>query len=214
MAGWRQGAPDGPAVPGRCHRRLALMYTTVTTPFSLLQRLRQPAPQDAWKRFVDLYTPLLCYWARRLGLKDQDAADLVQEVFAVLVVKLPEFTYDPSKSFRSWLRTVTHNKWREKHRRASLSVGAFADGQDEPAVPDPAEAFWEGEYQQHLTTRALELMQADFKPATWKACWEVVANDRPAAEVAAELGLTVGAVHAARFRVLARLRQELQGLVD
>jgi RNA polymerase sigma-70 factor (ECF subfamily) len=185
------------------------MYTTSV---SLLQQLRQPGRETAWERFVALYTPLLFSWARRLGLQDQEAADLVQEVFTVLVVKLPQFTYEPSKSFRAWLRTVTSHKWQERHRRAALPLQPGpADG---PTVPDPLETFWETEYRQHLTTRALELMQADFKPATWKACWEVVANERPAAEVAAELGLTVGAVHAARFRVLARLRQELQGLTD
>jgi RNA polymerase sigma-70 factor (ECF subfamily) len=188
------------------------MYTTSV---SLLQRLRQPAPHKDWARFVALYTSLLFSWARRLGLQDQDAADLVQEVFAVLVVKLPEFAYDAGKSFRAWLRTVTVNKWREMHRRAAQPVaGRLPDDMDDPAVPDPAQTFWDTEYQQQLTARALQLMQSDFKPVTWKACWEVVANERPAAEVAAELGLTVGAVHAARFRVLTRLRQELQGLTD
>jgi len=32
--------------------------------------------------------------------------------------------------------------------------------------------------------------------------------------VAAELGLTVGAVYAAKFRVLERLRSELRGLLE
>jgi RNA polymerase sigma-70 factor (ECF subfamily) len=67
------------------------MHTTSAT---LLERLRQPADQEAWARFVRLYTPLPYYWARRVGLQEQDAADLVQEVFAVLFQKLPEFTYD------------------------------------------------------------------------------------------------------------------------
>ena len=57
-------------------------------------------------------------------------------------------------------------------------------------------------------------MRADFDDTTWKACWETVVAERPAAEVAAELGLTVGAVYAARFRVLKRLRRNLQGLLD
>jgi RNA polymerase sigma-70 factor (ECF subfamily) len=57
-------------------------------------------------------------------------------------------------------------------------------------------------------------MQADFQPTTWKACWEHVVAGRPAAEVAAELGITVNAVHLARARVLRRLRQELEGLIE
>src|SRR5947209_16257345 len=76
-----------------------------TTPVSLLQRLRKPGEEQAWQRFTELYTPLLYYWTRHLGLQAQDAADLVQEVFTVLVEKLPEFAYDRNKSFRNWLRT-------------------------------------------------------------------------------------------------------------
>src|SRR5205823_5013820 len=84
-----------------------------TTPASLLERLQRADEQTAWVRFVELYTPVLFAWARRLGLQAQDAADLVQEVFTVLVRKLPEFRYDRQKSFRGWLRTITLNKWRD-----------------------------------------------------------------------------------------------------
>ncbi len=82
------------------------------------------------------------------------------------------------------------------------------------AVADDLEAAWEAEYQQHLVGQALRLMRADFEETTWKACWQMVAVGRPAAAVAAELGLTVGAVYAAKFRVLQRLRRDLQGLLD
>jgi DNA-directed RNA polymerase specialized sigma24 family protein len=86
------------------------------TSASLLDRLRRPGEDAAWARFVDLYTPLLYHWARRTGLAQAQAADLVQDVLVVLVRKLPEFTYDRTRSFRSWLRTVTLNKWREDLR--------------------------------------------------------------------------------------------------
>ena len=62
--------------------------------------------------------------------------------------------------------------------------------------------------------RALELMQADFQPTTWKACWEYAVQGRPAEEVARELDTTVAVVYAAKSRVLRRLRQELAGLLD
>jgi RNA polymerase sigma-70 factor (ECF subfamily) len=185
-----------------------------TTSASLLERLRQPGDEAAWGEFVELYTPLIYYWARRVGLQDQDAADLVQEVFAVLVKKLPEFEYVEGKSFRAWLRTVTINKWREGRRRRSVPMAARDVDLAELADPGEAEAFWEKEYRQVLVSRALRLMQAEFRPTTWKACWEHVVSGRSAAEVAAELGISVGAVYAAKFRVLARLRQELEGLMD
>jgi RNA polymerase sigma-70 factor (ECF subfamily) len=88
-----------------------------TTDISLLERLKLPVDQKAWARFVDLYTPLIYSWARRAGLQESDAADLVQEVFAQLLQKMPGFNYDRQKSFRAWLRTITLNKWRDRCRR-------------------------------------------------------------------------------------------------
>jgi RNA polymerase sigma-70 factor, ECF subfamily len=187
-----------------------------TTSVSLLQRLRQPGEQqECWQRFVQLYTPFLFHWARKLGLSAEDAADLVQEVLVLLVQKLPEFNYDRERSFRGWLRTVMLNKWRDSRRLrrvplAEQSAAGFVDAADD----DAAAAFEEAEYQQYVVQQALELMQAEFQPDTWKACWEYMIVGKPAEGVAKELGLTVNAVYLAKSRVLSRLREELAGLLD
>jgi RNA polymerase sigma-70 factor (ECF subfamily) len=185
------------------------------TPGSLIERLRNRADDEAWTQFVKLYTPLLLYWARRLDLQASDAADLVQDVLLLLYQKLPGFSYDPQHSFRAWLRTVMVNKWREKHRRRTgpglePGIGALS----EAAAPDAVAAFGEAEHRQYLVHRALQLMQTDFQTATWKAFWEHVVAGRPAADVARELGLTVKAVYLGKARVLRRLRQDLDGLMD
>jgi RNA polymerase sigma-70 factor (ECF subfamily) len=190
-----------------------------TTSASLIHRLRDGDNQAAWRKFVDLYTPLLFYWARKSGLQEQDAADLVQEVFALLFVKLPEFEYRPQEQrsgrFRAWLRTVTLNKWKERRRKRQAEALEPADPRwSEPTVPDDAEAFWRDEYDQFLVARALTNMQAQFQPTSWQACWETTVNGRAAADVAAELGLSEGAVFVAKSRVLRKLRQELAGLLD
>jgi RNA polymerase sigma-70 factor (ECF subfamily) len=186
-----------------------------TTSATLLERLRQTDPGEAWVRFVQLYTPLLFDWSRRLGLQDQDAADLVQDVFTTLVRKLPEFQYDRARGFRRWLRTVLLNRWRDLARRRAVgpAVTAGVALEELPAAdgPDP---FDEVEYRQHLLGRALRLMQAEFSPNIWKACWEHVVLGRPAADVAADLGICAGTVYVAKSRVLCRLRQELEGLLD
>jgi RNA polymerase sigma-70 factor, ECF subfamily len=183
-----------------------------TTSISLLQRLRQPGDQDAWSRFVHLYTPLLYYWARRAGLAEAEAADLVQEVLLALVQKLPHFAYDPEQSFRGWLRTITLNKWRERRRRLALPVDDV--GISDVADSGDGDAFEEVEYRMRLVNQALQIMQAEFEPTTWKACWEFVVSGRPAAEVAAELGVSADVVYGAKSRVLRRLREELAGLLD
>ena len=187
-----------------------------TTSVSLLERLRLSGEQqESWQRFVQLYTPLLFHWARKLGVSAEDAADLVQEVLVLLVQKLPEFTYDPAQSFRGWLRRVMQNKWRDFHRLrrvplAEESAAGLPDADDH----DAAAAFEEAEYQQYVVKQALELMQAEFQPETWKACWEYMIVGKPAEAVAKELGLTVNAVYLAKSRVLSRLREELAGFLD
>jgi RNA polymerase sigma-70 factor (ECF subfamily) len=185
----------------------------LTTPPSLLERLRQAPERDAWGRFVEMYTPLFFAWARRLGLDGHDAADLVQDLFAVLVEQLPQFEYDGRKSFRAWLKTVLLNRWRN-HRRRRVPDPAGPGGLADVAGPEDVPELEEAEYRQHLVRRALAVMQAEFEPATWKACWEFVVCDRPAAEVARELGISVNAVYLAKGRVLRRLREELAGLLE
>jgi RNA polymerase sigma-70 factor, ECF subfamily len=185
-----------------------------TTPVSLLTRIREPSATDAWGQFVDLYSPLLFHWAHRLGLQENDVADLVQDVFAVLVEHLPRFTYEADGSFRAWLKTVLLNAWRKQTARRAARGETGANALPTLAEADPRLEIDEEEYRRHLVSRALALMQSGFEPATWKACWEFVVNDRPAADVAAELGLSVNAVYLAKSRVLRRLRAELQGLLE
>jgi len=186
------------------------------TPASLLERLRSSGNPDAWNRFVDLYVPLLRRWAARLGADGPDSDDLIQDVLVALVRTLPAFRYDQAGRFRGWLWTVTANKWREFRRRAAArppaATAAFEP--DAISVPDPAEEADEAEYHRYLVGRAVQLMQAEFEPTTWRAFLDTVTEDLPAAEVAARLGITVAAVYAAKARVLRRVRHELEGLVD
>jgi RNA polymerase sigma-70 factor (ECF subfamily) len=185
------------------------------TPASLLLRLRQPSETRAWNEFVDLYTPLIYSWARGVGLQEPDAADLVQDVFALLLVKLPEFRYDRHGSFRAWLRTVTLNKWRENLRRRGTVPRQLGDAElPELAGRGDGDVFAEEEYRRYLAGRALQLMQAEFPAVVWKACWESLTSGRPAADIAAELGISTDAVYTAKYRVLRRLREQLDGLLE
>lgn len=183
------------------------------TPVSLLVRLKQPGGTEAWTRFVYLFAPLLDRWAHALGAQDADADDLVQEVFCILLKRLPVFVYDPHKSFRAWLWTILRNAWSDRRQRPHLAQ-LPAETMDRQAGADGAAELTEEEYRHFLVGRAVQIMQADFAPATWKAFWEVVVEGRPGAEVARELGLSINAVYLARSRVLTRLRQELAGFVS
>jgi RNA polymerase sigma-70 factor (ECF subfamily) len=182
------------------------------TSASLLEQLRKPSAQAAWERFVQLYTPLLCLWAQRLGLRGQEADDLVQDVFTVLVRRLPTFSYDPQQRFRGWLWAVTRSRYRSRRApQALLLAGAELP---DVAGPDVAEMISESDYRHYLVRRALDLMESDFEPATRKAFLGVVVEHRSAADVAVELGISENAVYLAKGRVLRRLREELAGLLD
>jgi len=148
-------------------------------------------------------------------LQEQDAGDLVQEVFVTLVQKLPHFIYDRQISFRTWLRTVMLNKYRDLQRR---QVSAPVSGQEKAladlASPPEEDPLGEAEYRQMIVSRALQLMQVEFPPGTWRACWEHIVGGKSAPDVAAELGITVGSVYAAKSRVLRRSRRLLEGLLE
>ncbi|REJ97878.1 MAG: sigma-70 family RNA polymerase sigma factor [Planctomycetota bacterium] len=186
-----------------------------TTSPSLIERLRTTEDQQAWGRFVELYSPLLYYWAHKIGLSRDQAADLVQDVCLVLMDKLPEFDYDASRSFRGWLRTITLNKCRDQLRRQARGPRNERTGEMAKLdVSDNVEFLGEQEYREQLVRRALQLMETEFEATTWRACWEHVVSGKSAERIAAELGMSVNAVYLAKSRVLRRLREELAGLLD
>jgi RNA polymerase sigma-70 factor, ECF subfamily len=186
-------------------------YTSPT----LLAKLNGPDRAAAWHRFVHLYTPLFHRWAERLAVPPADRLDLIQELFLRLLRALPQFTHTQGGSFRAWLHTLFVNKWRDQCRkRQPTPLGIGGSSFPAAAIEDPTIAVDEAEYLAVLVDRAARLIRADFNAATWSAFWATAVEDRPAREVAAEVGLTVNAVYLARARVLQRLRQELAGLLD
>ena len=82
------------------------------------------------------------------------------------------------------------------------------------AVADEVDLFEESEYRRFLVNRALDVMQAEFRDEVWQACWKQTVEGRKAADVAQEMGLPINVVYLAKSRVLRRLREELDGLMD
>jgi RNA polymerase sigma-70 factor (ECF subfamily) len=153
----------------------------------------------------------LSRWARSTGLDETDAADLVQDVFTVLVQKLPTFQYDSRRSFRGWLRVILVNRWRElkrKHLPIPIDRLDHIPDDSEPTFPDEADE------RDQLLRRALTMVQAEVAPATWEAFRQNVLLRRPTPQVAAELKISVNTVYIAKSRVLQRLRQLVEGLIE
>src|SRR5262249_37262151 len=113
------------------------------------------------------------------------------------------------------MRTVLRNKWRDHLRSPqACPLDTTLALCPEAVETNPIGDLEEAEYRSYLVGRALHLMQTEFHPTIWRACWEFVVGDRPAEDVARDLGITVNAVYHAKSRVLRRLRHELQGLLD
>src|SRR5262245_57567428 len=203
------------AYTGNCRNARSFMNVTST---SLLERLQlaQPDPRD-WQRLQDLYLPLIRHWLSRVpGLRDE-ADDLVQEVFVVLVRELPSFERQRDGSFRAWLRQITVNRIRAfwKGQRIPL-LGQEAD-QFLAQLVDPTSDLarqWDRDHDEHVVRKLLATVEPDFEPRTWQAFTRFALDGRPAAEVAQELGISESAVVQAKFRILKRLREEAGGFMD
>lgn len=187
------------------------------TRHTLIAKLGDRANTAAWAEFVTLYEPLIRRLARRKGLQEADAGDLCQEVFRVVAGAIDAWDPDPARgSFRGWLSRITRNLLinfltRPKNRpigSGSTSVLEFLEAQ--PTTDPAATALFDAEYHWRLFECAASAVQAEFTAPTWLAFWRTAVEGRPPAEVAAELGLSVGAVYVARSRVLARLKRNLE----
>ena len=196
-----------------------------TTSASLLSRLQNYADsansetggsssqQQAWETFVGLYTPLIFHWARKVGLKQADAADLVQEVFAIVFRKLPDLKYDRQGSFRGWLRTVTMNKFRAQRRKKALPIINATDSvMDQLASTPEAESTWDLDYGRMLLQQAMETMECDFEPATWSALKSVMSQSSTVDQAAKAHEVSPWTIYSARSRLMRRLREQLDGL--
>jgi RNA polymerase sigma-70 factor, ECF subfamily len=182
------------------------------TPVSLLERLCRQPDENHWERFLALFSPLLSRWGRRLGVPAADIEDLLQEVFTILVRTLPEFHYDPARSFRAWLWTVFHRHTLAWRKRQARNLPLAVEQVEALTSPDSILEATEAEYRRVLHDRALHIVRADFPARTWEIFWQVTVEGRPGVEVARKFETTPNAVYLARGRVLARLREELADL--
>jgi len=191
------------------------------TSSSLLARAKA-YDQAAWRRLVRLYGPLVYHWIRRKGIQPADASDIGQQVFASVARKLVDFHRDRrDDTFRGWLNQITKNKIIDHRRKLSGQRWVNESCRSRQARPrvDPCNGSPAkdegGTYEQAwICQRAVGLLQEEFEERTWQAFWQTVVNERKAKEVAAELGMTTNAVYLARRRVLERLREEFEDLLD
>jgi len=183
------------------------------TSVSLLERLQRAPNAGSWHAFVNLYTPWLQGWLRQYRMQDADVDDLVQEVLATVSRELPNFRSGGSPgSFRSWLHAIARNRLRDFWRARRRAAGATLEDVEDPA--GKLGTFWDREHDRYVAHRLLDLIASEFEPTTVQAFRRSVMEGLRAERVAADLEISVNAVYIAKSRVLARLRQEIGGLID
>ena len=191
------------------------------TSLSLLARVRESSDDDAWRRLVDLYDPLLRQWLQNHDVQASDADDLTQEVLEVVVREVADFQHNErTGAFRTWLRQILvhrlRNHWRARKYRPSVDGGtAILDRLNElEDETSQLSQIWNREHDQHVISRLMELIRPRFQAKTWEAFHRQLFAGQQAEQVAAALDMPIGSVYVARSRVLGALRREANGLVD
>jgi RNA polymerase sigma-70 factor, ECF subfamily len=191
------------------------------TSLTLLDRLRSQTDDEAWRRLVDLYTPILHGWLRRYQVfAAADVDDLVQDVLAAVVKEMPRFQQQQAGAFRGWLRVILVNRlrhfWRSRGQRPAAVGGSDFLEQLEQLSDSASQAsqFWEQDHDRQVLARLLATLQPQFAPATWRAFVRQAVDGVSAEQTAAELNMPMHSVYAAKSRGLRALRELAAGLIS
>jgi len=196
----------------------------IPTRRSLITRLKNWNDQDGWQRFFDTYWRMIYSVARRSGLSDADAQDVVQETIVGVAKRMPDFKYDPSiGSFKGWLAQLTRcriidllrkrnyqNKGRQFAKEEPLATSI---AESEPAPNDTGlDAVWDEEWNKHLMETALEKAKRHVGPAQYQMFHFHVIKNVPAKEVAELLQVELPEVYYAKKKISELLQKEIQHL--
>lgn len=191
------------------------------TSLSLLQRLRGSPDSVAWDRLVVLYSPLLRSWLRKYAVQASDVDDLVQEVLLAVAKDLPNYDHRGQPgAFRAWLKGILINRLRNFWRTRDRHPPAQGDSDIERRInqlADPNSSLsriWNRQHDRYIAQQLLALAEPHFAQSTWQAFYRVAIEGAKADVVAKELGISLNAVFIAKSRVLSRLRQEAEGLLE
>ena len=182
----------------------------VTSP-TLLRRIGNRDDHAAWVEFVDRYKPLVVAYIRRLPLSHDEIDEVCQRVWIHLAERMASFQYDPSRTFRGWLRKLCASRaidlirTRESHRAESIVAEPFM-------VADPSEvddSQYAGRPRLLIEAeRVQEIVRKKVGEKAWNAFWLKAVEGHSIREVADALGMTYAATYIAQKRVGLKLRAE------
>ena len=187
---------------------------------SLLARVKDPQDDDAWRTFVAIYRPVIYRLARSRGLQDADAEDLTQQVLASVAKAIGRWEPDPAKGrFRSWLSRIVRNAAMNALTRRHPDVAAGGTDmvqrlEQQPEPDDSSLGDFDHEYQRAVFRWAQDQVRPEFQESTWDAFWLTTVEGQSVEQAADRLGKSLGAVYAARSRVMRRLKETVRHFED
>jgi RNA polymerase sigma factor (sigma-70 family) len=189
------------------------------TSVSLLGRLRHETDEAAWREFVQRYGPLILRWCAKWKLQEADAQDITQVVLVKLGEKMRTFSYDPARSFRAYLKTLTHYAWcdfLESRRHAAVGSGDSLVLETLRSIEarDDLVTHLNSEFDKELLEEAMSRVQQRVEPHTWQAFVLTAVEGVSGATAGARLEMKVGTVFKARSKVQQMLQEELRRLED
>ena len=181
---------------------------------SLIARVKDSADAASWAEFLGIYQPVLFRMARRRGLQDADAHDVMQQVFLSISRSIENWTAgNDQPPFRAWLTIVARNAITKALTRrprdlaaGSTSVIELLHAHPEPEAPT---AELQQEARREIVRWAAEQIRSEFSAKTWNVFWQTAIEGQLVADVAKESGRSPGAIYVSRFRVTARLKEKI-----
>jgi RNA polymerase sigma factor (sigma-70 family) len=190
------------------------------TSVTLLGRLRQdPGDQAAWNDFVARYEPKMLQWCRGWRLQESDARDVTQDVLLKLHGQLAKFTYDPSRSFRGWLKTLAHHAWRDLVDDRKRTGNGSGDARmqeflESIVASDDLVAHLVEEFRRELMDLAMTRVRPRVADRTWDAFRLTALEGCAGATAAARLDMNITRVYTAKSEVKRMIRAEIRKLVE
>ena len=195
----------------------------IPTRRTLLSRIRNLDDSTSWQDFFDTYWKLIYQAARKSGLSDDEAHDVVQTTVLTVARKIQQFKYDPERgTFKGWLRHMT--RWRildrldQRHQGPPLEPLPDDTRDTGPLerIPDPLsdelDKLWDAEWQQNLMDAAIQRIKRRVRPKHFQVFELHVIKQWPPAKVAKTLGVNIAQVHLIKHRVGSLIKHEVKRL--
>lgn len=192
---------------------------------SLISRLKDRDDSESWREFFDRYWRLIYSVARKAGLTEMEAQEVVQETLIKVSKKISEFKYDPKVgSFKGWLLHTTRwritDQLRKRQREQAVMHQRRAPATDRTGtierIPDPAnmnlDNLWDEEWKKNIVDLAIQKVKREVKPGQYQIFDLYVVKKWPVSKVTTALGVNVGQVYLAKHRVGSLIKKEVKQL--